>query len=247
MDPQDLHYYQLRYDSHDLQLFLDLQSDFDFLNVLGCVYGMEYKQDGTKHLQMMIANEHEITQNEKTKIREALKKKLNVDYRNPASITTANYPHALLNYCQKVKDSVSTFTQEQEEYIRSLPLNSKKDFKSILDKFIKKLLKDIPNISKIKFYTRICGFYIHNDRSLPRKQQLLTLAVKYDIIPYHVYLSKIDLIWDKGYDSASDVEPVKDGFCHSDSDDSVHQFVAPFFPEDDDKPHFDNDEQINND
>ena len=231
MDPNQCYYYQLRYDSHDLATFLSLTYDpseddisgnptgFQFLNPQGYVYGKEYKQDGTKHLQMMFANEFELSQNEKTKIREAIKKKLNVDYRNPCSITTANYPHALLNYCQKVKESKSTFDQEYTDYLRSLPLNGKTDWKAKVNEYLVKLLKDQPNITKAAFYTRICGFYIENDRSLPRKQQLLTLAVKHKIIHYDTYLSDIGIIYyaEDDYDE----EPYKGppvAFQNSDTD-----------------------------
>lgn len=203
MDPEKLHYYQLRYDSWNIDHFKKLEANY--LNIVGYVLGFEKKADGTKHIQAMILNEFKLTPNEKTKFREAIRRKIKKEFNkkdkeldNSVSITNAKFPHALLNYCTKTNDTDIDLDEEQITYIKSLPLNNKNQWKTKLDDFIKTFKK---NITKAQFYTKICHFYIENDRSLPRKQQLLTLAVRFKKITYDTYLSDLGITWSKGYDS----------------------------------------------
>ncbi len=202
MDPENLYYYQLRYDSWDSDHFTELEKDY--LNIVGYVYGLERKADGTKHIQAMFLNEFKLSQNEKTKLRLCLKTKIKNEFnlqedddylKNSVAISDAKYPHALLDYCVKSADAELVhvhLTAEQAAYIKSLPLNSKNQFKDKIHTFIEKL-KD-KKLSRKEFYTEVCQFYILSDRSLPRKQQLLTLAVKYNYLTFSEYLDEINLI-----------------------------------------------------
>ncbi len=201
MDPDSLHYYQLRYDSWNPDYFIKKQANY--LNILGYVYGLEKKADGTKHIQAFIINEFKLTQNEKTKIRLSIKTQLKHEYKlqddnpflkNSVAISDAKYPHALMNYCSKTSESVTeNLTPLIKGYIKSLPLNNKNQFKDLLSNYIVQLQKK--PLTRAQFYTEICQFYILHDRSLPRKQQLLTLAVKYNYMEFSQYLEEINLVY----------------------------------------------------
>ena len=205
-DPSQLLYYQLRFDSHDIQIFLDLHNRY--LNICGYTYGLEYKQDGTEHIQAMFSTDTALTQNERTIIRERIKKeifkKTEKRWKQPVSLTTANFPHALFNYCNKQEDSYNMFSEIDTTYIKSLPLNSKNQWKDLLRDHITKNLLPL-DLTRHDFYLKVCQFYIEQDRSLPRRQQLLTLAVKYDFISLESYLQDIKLFY-RCYHDDSDEE-----------------------------------------
>lgn len=197
MEPEKLFFYQLRYDSHNIEFFQNLcQDPHNIIQSQGYCLGFESKQDGTPHIQMMFANEFELSQNEKTKIREYIKKQINVNYKNAVSITTAKFPHALYNYCTKTPDTDVTFSGEIISYINTLPIDIKKQFKDTLSNYIS-TQKDT-NLKE--FYINISKFYLSHDKELPRRNKLLTLAVKYNKMRYTEYLDEIGLITCKDRD-----------------------------------------------
>lgn len=209
MDPEDLHYYQVRFDSWNVDHLLKMEKNY--LHIVGFCYGLEKKRDGTKHVQGMFINEYKLTQNEKIKLRLSLKTKLKQEFKlkdddpflkNSVAVADAKNPHALLDYCLKeMKQNHGIpgqtmhkviISDEIMEYIRSIPVNNKKQFTDELTSFIETLKQKKTSLAK--FYMEVCEFYIIKSRSLPRKQQLLTLAVKYGFMEVSTYLDTINLV-----------------------------------------------------
>ncbi len=216
MEPDQLHYYQLRYDSHNLQFLQNLLEPFQ---IHAFVAGYEKKKDGTPHIQAMILSEIILTQNDKVKIREKLKKNIVSELAsdskqripNSCSITTCKLPHALYKYCIKTGSySEYKLTPEIKNYITSLPLSKKEDFQGKLSSYAKWLSTQWKTLyqqgetclpsHKQYFYEGLIQFYISNEHSAPRRQALVTLALRHNVITVSDYLDLLNIcILDPSY------------------------------------------------
>lgn len=193
------YYYQCRFDTHDI---LDLTEPLDYLelNPYEYVCGLEYKKDGTPHYQCILALKTLLSQNDKTKLRTKIQKKLkdkNITHKNAVSVTTAKSPYDLLEYCTKEGKFISTFTKECETFALSFgKQKSKQDFKRSRDEYIKVNLKQYQNSPISTFYGSIIKFHLENNKCPPSRSYLRFLALQYKLYSVEHYLQLIGLDMD---------------------------------------------------
>lgn len=190
------HYYQLRYDSHQLNI---LTESLEFLKLTPYYYvaGKEYKTDSTPHRQCIIALENELDQNQKVKLRTKLKrmlKTLDITHKNAVAVATAKSPWDLLNYCRKEGQFDNTFNASVCQHIASLPRKeTDKQFKDKRQDMIKQSLYKFEIEPIQTFYHAVIKFHLKHNKVPPSRNYLRFLALQYKLLNIEHYIQIIGL------------------------------------------------------